>query len=71
MGAPDAGDDVSIPTAPQDGLYYRPTGLENAPAFAPTGFDYDALNKAYLESYAYRPENYQDQMNLTGFKKIT
>lgn len=71
MGAPEAGDDQSSTTAPQDGLYYRPTGLESAPAFAPTGFDYDALNKAYLESYAYRPENYQDQMNLTGFKKIT
>lgn len=71
MGAPEAGDDQSSTTAPQDGLYYRPTGLESAPAFAPTDFDYDALNKAYLESYAYRPENYQDQMNLTGFKKIT
>jgi len=64
-------DEAIVDPVVADGDYYRPTGLETAPAFTPAGFDYDAANRAFLDSYAYRPENYQDQMNLTGFKKIT
>ena len=72
MGSAAASDDSVAPvTAPATGAYYRPTGLETASAFTPTGFDYDAANSAFLDSYAYRPENYQDQMNLNGFKQIT
>ena len=57
-------------STPATGAYYRPTGLETASAFTPTGFDYNAANDAFLDSYAYRPENYKDQMSLTGFTKI-
>ena len=72
MGSAAASDDTVAPvTAPATGAYYRPTGLETASAFTPAGFDYDAANSAFLDSYAYRPENYQDPMSLNGFKKIT
>lgn len=72
MGSAAASDDSVAPvTAPATGAYYRPTGLETASAFTPAGFDYDAANSAFLDSYAYRPENYQDPMSLNGFKQIT
>jgi hypothetical protein len=72
MGSAAASDDTVAPvTAPATGAYYRPTGLETASAFTPAGFDYDAANSAFLDSYAYRPENYQDPMSLNGFKQIT
>ena len=72
MGSAAASDDTVAPvTAPATGAYYRPTGLETASAFTPAGFDYDAANSAFLDSYAYRPDNYQDPMSLNGFKQIT
>ena len=72
MGSAAASDDTVAPvTAPATGAYYRPTGLETASAFTPAGFDYNAANSAFLDSYAYRPENYQDPMSLNGFKQIT
>lgn len=72
MGSAAASDETVAPvTAPATGAYYRPTGLETASAFTPAGFDYDAANSAFLDSYAYRPENYQDPMSLNGFKQIT
>ncbi len=71
MGSATASTPAVPVTAPATGAYYRPTGLETASAFTPAGFDYDAANRAFLDSYAYRPENYQDPMSLTGFKKIT
>ena len=72
MGSAAASDDSVAPvTAPATGAYYRPTGLETASAFTPAGFDYDAANSAFLDSYAYRPDDYQDPMSLNGFKQIT
>lgn len=69
--ASDNGGGGDLVTAPAAGAYYRPTGLETASAFTPAGFDYDAANSAFLDSYAYRPDNYRNQMSLNGFKKIT
>lgn len=71
MGSAPAAAPAAPVTAPATGAYYRPTGLETASAFTPAGFDYDAANSAFLDSYAYRPENYQDPMSLNGFKQIT
>jgi len=71
MGSATASTPAVPVTAPATGAYYRPTGLEAGSAFTPAGFDYKAANDAFLDSYAYRPENYQDPMSLTGFKKIT
>ena len=71
MGSETIDDTVVGQPVIDDGAYYRPTGLETASAFTPAGFDYDAANRAFLDSYAYRPENYQDPMSLTGFKQIT
>lgn len=71
MGSETIDDTVVGQPVIDDGAYYRPTGLEAGSAFTPAGFDYDAANRAFLDSYAYRPENYQDPMSLTGFKQIT
>ena len=71
MGSATASTPSAPVTAPATGAYYRPTGLETASAFTPAGFDYDAANSAFLDSYAYRPDNYQDPMSLNGFKQIT
>jgi hypothetical protein len=70
MGSAPAAAPAAPVTAPATGAYYRPTGLETASAFTPAGFDYNAANSAFLDSYAYRPENYQDPMSLNGFKQI-
>ena len=70
MGSATASTPAAPVTAPATGAYYRPTGLETASAFTPAGFDYNAANSAFLDSYAYRPENYQDPMSLNGFKQI-
>lgn len=71
MGSETIDDTVVGQPVIDDGAYYRPTGLEAGSAFTPAGFDYDAANRAFLDSYAYRPENYQDPMSLNGFKQIT
>jgi len=70
MGSATAAAPAAPVTAPATGAYYRPTGLETASAFTPAGFDYNAANSAFLDSYAYRPDNYQDPMSLNGFKQI-
>ena len=72
LGSPPAtSEDIPSVTAPAVGAYYRPQGLEQAPAFMPAGFDYDAANSAFLDSYAYRPDDFVDPMSLNGFKQIT
>jgi len=72
LGSPPAtSEDIPSVTAPAVGAYYRPQGLEQAPAFVPAGFDYDAANSAFLDSYAYRPDDFVDPMSLNGFKQIT
>jgi len=58
------------PADPSDGAYYRPTGLEDAPANLPAGVDYDALNKQFIDTYAYRPTDFVNPMSLNGFVKV-
>lgn len=48
-----------------EGLMYRPTALDEAPAFGGDGFA-DA-NKAFVDTFAYNPDYYENQMDLTGF----
>lgn len=52
-------------------MYIRQTALDSAPSNVPTGFDFNAANRRFQESYAYRPQYYgRDPMQLTGFTKI-
>lgn len=68
--APMSGSPVtSFPANPD--MYVRMTALDNAPANVPTGFDFGAANRAFQESYAYRPQYYsRTPMDLTGFTKL-
>jgi len=52
------------------GIYYRQTGLDQAPANLPAGFDFDAANRRFVELYGYRPDIYRKPMSLTGFRKL-
>lgn len=56
--------------ASSDGAYYRPTGLESAPANLPAGVDYGALNDQFIDTYAYRPQDFVNPMSLNGFVKV-
>lgn len=52
-------------------MYIRQTALDSAPSNVPTGFDFNAANRRFQDSYAYRPQYYgRDPMQLTGFTKI-
>ena len=55
---------------PSSDMYYRRTALDTAPANTPAGFDFDAANKRFTQSYAYRPGYYNKPMDLTGFTKL-
>ena len=55
---------------PSSDMYYRRTALDTAPANTPAGFDFDAANKRFTQSYAYRPSFYNKPMDLTGFTKL-
>lgn len=48
-----------------EGLMYRPTALDEAPAFGGDGFA--EANKAFVDTFAYNPDYYEKQMDLTGF----
>jgi len=52
-----------------DGLMYRPTALDQAPAFGGDGFA--EANKQFVESFAYNPDYYENQMDLTGFAPVS
>jgi hypothetical protein len=65
----DSAEDTSDPiTSSADGLMYRPTALDQAPAFGGDGFA-DA-NRQFVESFAYNPDFYDNQMDLTGFVPV-
>lgn len=52
-------------------MYVRMTALDQAPTGLPSGFDFDAANRRFQESYAYRPQYYgRTPMNLTGFTRL-
>ena len=58
-----------LPDTPE-GLYYRKTALDTPPMNVPFGFDYDAANRRFIESYALRPDIYKSPPSLTGFTKL-
>ena len=65
------GGGVPTPTNPApSGIYFRETGLDQAPANLPSGFDFGAANRRFVESYGNRPDFYRKPMSLTGFRKL-
>ena len=70
----DTGSAMVAPTTPtnpaESGIYFRETALDQAPANVPQGFDFDAANRRFTESYGVRPDFYRKPMNLTGFRKL-
>lgn len=52
---------------PSGELFFRQTALDNAPSNLPGGFDFDAANKRFTQSFAYNPNFYNRPMNITGF----
>ena len=53
------------------GVFFRRTSLDDAPANLPAGFDFDAANRRFTESYGYRPDFYRSPMSLTGFTRVS
>ncbi len=51
-------------------MFYRRTGLDDAPANLPSGFNFDDANRAFTQSFAYRPSFYRNPMDTTGFTKL-
>ena len=64
------GDSPKPPLDTPQGLFYRQTALDTPPMNVPFGFDYDAANRRFIESYAMRPDFYRQQPDLTGFTKL-
>ena len=57
--------------APPDGeIFFRRTSLDDAPANTPSGFDFDAANTRFVQSYGSRPDFYRSPMSLTGFTRL-
>ena len=52
---------------PSGDQYYRASSLDNAPVNMPSGFDFNSANNNFVNQFAYRPSNYQNQMGLNGF----
>lgn len=52
---------------PSGDAYYRATSLDNVPMNVPSGFDFNKANQNFIDSFAYRPANFTNQMSLTGF----
>jgi hypothetical protein len=61
-----AGPDFTAPS----GVFFRETSLDTAPSNVPAGFDYDAANRRFIESYGLRPDFYSGPLNMTGFTKL-
>ena len=52
---------------PAGDLFFRRTSLDDAPANLPSGFDFDAANRAFTQSFAVRPSFFQRPPDLTGY----
>ena len=52
---------------PAGDMFFRRTSLDDAPANLPSGFDFDAANRAFTQSFAVRPSFFQRPPDLTGF----
>lgn len=67
--APMASGDASVVPQPGD-IFYRRSILDDAPANLPQGFDFDAANRRFIQSYGVRPDNYRMPLSLTGFTRL-
>jgi hypothetical protein len=57
--------------APATGdIFYRRSILDDAPANLPAGFDFNAANRRFIQSYGVRPDNYRMPLSLTGFTRL-
>jgi hypothetical protein len=65
----DNGTDGGSSTTSGD-MFYRRTGLDDAPANLPSGFNFADANRAFTQSFAYRPSFYRNPMDTTGFTKL-
>ena len=54
-----------------DGLYFQRSILDDAPQFMPAGMNFDEMNRNFRRAAAYNPDNYENQMNTTGFSLLT
>jgi len=52
---------------PAGDMFFRRTSLDDAPANLPSGFDFDAANRAFTQSFAVRPSFFQRPPDLTGY----
>ena len=67
----DASASVDQAAAPDGEIFFRRTSLDDAPANTPSGFDFDAANTRFVQSYGSRPDFYRSPMSLTGFTRLT
>jgi len=55
--------------------YYRPNALDTAPANIPAymgpNYNYHQANKNFVQTYAYNPDYYENQMDITGFAPVS
>jgi len=55
--------------------YYRPNALDTAPANIPAymgpNYNYNQANKNFVQTYAYNPDYYENQMDITGFAPVS
>ena len=58
------------PAPPTGDIFYRRSILDDAPANLPAGFDFNAANRRFIESYGVRPDNYEMPLSLTGFTRL-
>ena len=62
------------PTDYLSGAYYRPTALDQSPANMSGlfgDFNFEKANQDFINSFAYRPSYYENQMDLTGFSPVS
>jgi hypothetical protein len=57
-------------STPSGDMFYRRTSLDDAPANLPSGFNFADANRAFTQSFAYRPSFYRNPMDTTGFTKL-
>lgn len=66
-----SGDSAEDAIAAPDGLYFQRSILDDAPQFMPAGMDFDEMNKNFRRAAAYNPQNFENQMDTTGFSLLT
>ena len=66
----DTSTSVDQAAAPDGEIFFRRTSLDDAPVNTPSGFDFDAANTRFVQSYGSRPDFYRSPMSLTGFTRL-